>query len=130
MMEEQSRRGQVEDWAWGRFMSLEMLHPLGRSGGLKWILSIGPKAQAGTGQTVKQTGRSFGAPMRFVADLSDPDKSLITISAGESGQWSSEHYQDQFPAWWEGKGLASAFSNAAWEKAKVKTLVLLPAGTK
>lgn len=127
-MAEQSGEDKAEEWVWGRFMTLEMLHPFGRSGILKRVFSIGPVAQNGAGNTVKQTGRSFGAPMRFVADLSDPDKSLMTIAAGESGQILSGHYKDQFGAWYEGRGLASAFTDGAWEKARVKRMRMAPAG--
>ena len=89
-------------------------------------LSIGPIPQAGSSFTVKQTGRSLGPAMRFVADLSDFDNSLMNITMGQSGQYLSRYYEDQFPEWFEGRGIISSFSNETQEKARVNRLRLLP----
>ncbi len=113
-------------WEWGALMQLEILHPMGRSGLLRTLLSIGPLPQSGTPDTVKQTGRRFGPAMRFIADTADWDNSIMLISTGQSGQWLSPHYRDQFPAWFEGRGLPSGFSDAAWQRARRHTLRLLP----
>jgi penicillin amidase len=126
-LENASGRSQIAEWNWGRFNTLEMLHPLARSGFLKRHWSIGPIAQHGAAQTVKQTGRSFGPSMRFVADLSNPDSSLMNVTLGQSGQYLSRHYRDQFESWYEGKGIVSTFSDAAWERAAAHRLRLVPA---
>jgi penicillin amidase len=68
--------------------------------------------------------------MRFVADLSNFDGSLMNVTTGESGHFLSPNYKDQFPAWYEGRGIPSAFSDAA-EQAKVAhKLRLVPAAQK
>jgi penicillin amidase len=117
----------IEDWHWGRYIALQILHPFGRSGFLRRHLSIGPVPQAGAAHSVKQTGRTFGPAMRFVADLGNLDSSMMNISVGQSGQFLSRHYRDQFPEWYEGKGVASSFSDAVAEKAGVHQLKLIPA---
>lgn len=114
------------DWHWGRVMQLQMLHPLGQWRWLRGWLGIGPAGQPGTSSTVKQTAVSFGPSQRFVADLSDWDRSLMNLTTGESGQLGSEHYKDQFPVWSEGRGLAAPFSDAAENKARVHRLILEP----
>jgi penicillin amidase len=115
------------EWRWGRLIALQVLHPIGRDGILRRLLSIGPIPQGGTSHTVKQTARSIGAPMRFVADVAEWDNSLMNLTVGQSGQWLSKHYKDHFPAWFEPRGLPSPFTDAAWEKARAHRLVLQPA---
>ena len=66
--------------------------------------------------------------MRFVADLSNWDGSLMEISSGESGEFGSSHYKDQFPEWFAGRSIASAFSDAAEEMTRAHRLILVPPG--
>jgi len=46
MLEERTKSTHIEDWQWKRFNALEMHHPIGRKGALKFFLSIADKAQA------------------------------------------------------------------------------------
>jgi penicillin amidase len=127
-MERASDSDKVGQWSWGTFMQLTIFHPLARSGFLRRHLSIGPIAQPGSSFSVKQTGRSLGPAMRFVADLANLDNSLMNITMGQSGQYLSRYYEDQFPEWYEGRGINSSFSDAAQDKARVNRLRLLPGG--
>ncbi len=126
-MERWTGNAEISRWAWGRFMQLNILHPLARSGFLKRHLSMGPVRQAGSAFTVKQTGRSLGPAMRFVADLADFNNSLMNITLGQSGQYLSRYYEDQFPDWYEGRGINSSFSDETQEKTRVHRLRLVPA---
>jgi penicillin amidase len=114
-------------WSWGVLHMLEMLHPLGRSGPLHAFLSVGPVAVSGTLDTVKAMGHGHGPAMRFVADLANWDNSFMEIATGESGQYGSPDYLDQFPEWFEGRGIPSTFSSAAEGHARIHELVLQPA---
>lgn len=125
-LERETRAKDWHEWRWGRLIALQVLHPIGRDGVLRRLLSIGPIPQGGTSHTVKQTSRSVGAPMRFVADLADWDNSLMNLTVGQSGQWLSKHYKDHFPAWFEARGLPSPFTDAAWDKARAHRLILKP----
>jgi penicillin amidase len=116
------------NWNWGRLHRLDMAHPLGRSGLLHRFLSIGPYEQSGTIDTVRAMGLGHGPAMRFVADLSDFDKSLMEIPAGESGQPASPYYRDQFADWFAGRAISAPFSEAATEKSRAHRLLLVPAG--
>ena len=111
---------------WGKLHLLEMLHPLGQSGVLRDFLSIGPIEQGGTIDTIRAMGYRHGPAMRFVADLSDFDQSLMEIPAGESGQYSSPHYRDQFPEWFAGRGIPAPFSPAAEARVRAHRLMLVP----
>jgi penicillin G amidase len=116
-----------DDWAWKKFNYLDMLHPIGREGILKKLLSISNQAQSGTEWSPRAASRHHGPSERFVADLADWDKSIILIAGGESGQMGSEHHRDQFQYWFEGKAIYGPFTNAAETKAKRHTLILKPA---
>lgn len=115
-------------WTWGRLHPLDMIHPLGRGGALHSALSIGPYETGGTIDTVKAMGVGHGPAMRFVADLSNFDNSLMEITTGESGQFASPYYRDQFSEWLAGRGIPAPFSEDASDKARAHRLFLLPTG--
>src|SRR5580700_2032843 len=121
-----SRDGDPLHANWGQLHQLEIYHPLGQSGFLRRVFSIGPIEQGGSLGTVRAMGYQHGPAMRFVADLSNWDLSLMEIPAGESGQYASPHYRDQFDEWFAGRGIAAAFSAVAEERARVHRLRILP----
>jgi len=123
---EQSKSDRVEDWAWKRFNSLDMFHPLGREGLLKRFLSITDQPQSGTLYSVRAPTKHHGPAMRFVGNLGNWDESILLIPAGQSGQPGSSHYSDQFSYWYEGKPIFAAFSDAAEANARKHTLTLKP----
>jgi len=116
----------VDDWAWKRFNSLDLFHPLGHTSLLKTFLSITGKPQSGTIYSVRAASKTHGPAMRFVANPANWDESILLIPSGESGQPGSSHYSDQFSYWYEGKPILAPFSDAAEAKAKKHTLTLKP----
>jgi penicillin G amidase len=124
---EESRSAQIESWPWRRFNSLDMLHPIGREGLLRKLLSIAGKPQSGTEYSVRAATKDHGPAMRFVANLGNWDESILLIPAGQSGQPGSGHYADQFSYWYEGKPIFEPFSDAAEANARKHTLTLKPA---
>ncbi len=123
---EQSGSARVEDWAWKRFNSLDMFHPIGHEGLLKRFLSITDKPQAGTQYSVRAAMKTHGPAMRFVGNPGNWDESILLIPAGQSGQPGSSHYSDQFSYWYEGKPIFAPFSVAAEAKTRKHTLTLKP----
>jgi penicillin amidase len=123
---ERSKSGHIEDWAWKRFNSLDMFHPIGREGLLKRFLSITDKPQSGTQYSVRAATKTHGPAMRFVGNPGNWDESILLITAGQSGQPGSSHYSDQFSYWYEGKPIFAAFSDAAEARARKHTLTLKP----
>jgi penicillin amidase len=126
MLAEQTKSERVEDWQWKELNSLDMLHPIGREGFLKHLLSITGKPQSGTGYSVRAATKRHGPSMRFIANLANWDDSILLIPAGESGQVGSGHYTDQFSYWYEGKPIFSPYSDAGEAKARKHTLRLKP----
>jgi penicillin G amidase len=125
-LEERTGGKDPDDWAWKKFNYLDMLHPIGRDGILKRLLSVTYQPQSGTIWSPRAASRHHGPSERFVADLADWDKSIMLITGGESGQTGSEHYRDQFPYWLQGKAIYGPFSDAAEAKVKRHLLTLKP----
>jgi penicillin G amidase len=123
-LEEETKEANPEDWTWKRFNYLDMLHPIGREGFLKKILSIGDQPQAGTVWSPRAASRHHGPSERIVANPADWDQSILLIPGGQSGQPGSEHYTDQYAYWSEGKPIYGPFSDAAEAKVKRHTLTL------
>jgi penicillin G amidase len=124
---ERSKSERPEDWQWKRFASLDMMHPLGRDGLLRRLLSITDRPQSGTSYSPRAASKHDGPAMRFVANPGDWDDSILLIPAGQSGQPGSVHYTDQFPYWYEARPIVSPFSDAAESKVVKHTLTLKPA---
>jgi penicillin amidase len=103
-----------------------MLHPIGRAGLLKLLLSITGKPQSGTMFSPRAAKQHEGPSMRFVANPANWDDSILLIPAGQSGQFGSSHYTDQFSYWYEGKPIVAPFSDAAEASARRHTLTLRP----
>jgi len=125
-LEAETKDPNMEDWSWKRFNYLDMLHPIGREGTLKKLLSLTDEPQSGTLFSPRAASRHHGPSERFVANLADWDQSILLIPAGQSGQPGSEHYTDQFPYWFDGKAIYAPFTNLAQAKARKHTLVLTP----
>lgn len=113
-----------DDWLWGRVNRLELQHPLGRRGPLRWILNVGPVGHDGSEYTVNATRAGFGPAMRFVADLADFDDSLMELTPGESGQFASPYYRNEFRRWVAGHGIRAPFSRGAEANATAHELIL------
>jgi penicillin amidase len=64
---------------------------------------------SGSSTTVKQTTPTVGPSERMVADLGDWDKSVQNLTTGESGHVASEHYKDEWPAYYVGKSFPMEF---------------------
>lgn len=123
---EQSKSQNPQDWAWKKFNSLDMLHPIGQTGILKFLFSITDKPQSGAGYSVRAASKRHGPSERFVANPANWDDSILLITTGESGQLGSSHYSDQFSYWYEGKPIVLPFSDGAEKAARKHTLTLKP----
>jgi len=123
---EMSNKSHVDDWAWKQFDALDMVHPLGRTGLLRGLLSITDKPQSGTAYSPRAATKHHGPAMRFVANLGNWDESIMLIPGGQSGQPGSTHYTDQFPYWYEGRPIYQPFSDAGQASSQKHTLTLKP----
>ena len=125
-LEEVSRKSRVDDWAWKNFDSLDVLHPIGRAGLLKTLLSITEKPQSGTSFSPRAATKDHGPAMRFVANVGNWDDSIMLVPGGQSGQPGSAHYSDQFRYWYEGRPIFQPFTDVAESITRKHTLTLKP----
>ncbi|MDP2998657.1 MAG: penicillin acylase family protein [Bryobacterales bacterium] len=97
-------------WDYGRYNQAAIEHPVG--GGLPLIgryFNVGRVPMSGSATTVKQTASRLGPSMRMVVDLGDLDRSLQNITVGQSGQFLSPHYKDQWKAYDAGTSFPMQF---------------------
>jgi penicillin G amidase len=104
--------GNVNRWNYGKYNELTIKHPVG--GQLPLLakyFNVGPVEMSGSSTTIKQTTQRLGPSMRFVADFSDWDHSLNNITIGESGQFLSRHFKDQWDAYYAGRSFPMEFKS-------------------
>jgi len=118
----------LASWRWGAFNAVEIEHPiLGKIPVIKRWSAPGVQEQSGSGYSVKAVTRSHGPSERFTADLADLDQSTLNLVTGESGNFLSANYMDQWKAWYESTTFALPFSAKAVDAAKAHRLTLEPA---
>jgi len=117
----------LRDWKWGSFSPVDVHHPV-----LSMLPVVGSwtgpglRPQSGGGYTVKQVGKSFGPSERFTANLGSLDESTLNTVTGQSGNYTSPYYLDQWKSWYEGTTVTFPFSREAVEKTKAHELRLVP----
>ncbi len=117
----------LNTWNWGAYHPLEIQHPiLSQIPILRRWTAPGLQPQSGSGFTVKAVTRHAGPSERMTVDLADFDHSMLNIVTGESGNFLSSNYMDQWKAWYEGYTFPFPFSMQAVENARVHELRLQP----
>jgi penicillin amidase len=117
----------LTSWRWGPQWPLEIEHPiLGRIPILHRWTGPGLKEQSGNALTVKAVGRHFGPSERTTVNLADFDTSTLNVVTGQSGNFLSPYYMDQWPAWYNGITFLLPFSREAVKAAKTHELLLEP----
>ena len=110
-------------WSWGAQTKSRFIHPLASAPLIGAQFTIEPIPQNGSGGTVN-VGSAVST--RFIADVSDWDKSQHGIPLGQSGLPNSPHWKDQLADWRNVTPRAFPFSKAAVEAATKETIVLTP----
>lgn len=119
--------GELNSWKWGAANSTTIQNPvLGRIPVLREWSGPGTQPQAGSVYTVKAAGRTYGPSERFTADLSRLDSSTLNVVTGNSGNFLSPYYMDQWNAWYTGYTFVLPFSTSAVEKSAAHRLMLQP----
>ena len=125
-----------EAWTWGEIHVLALDHPLAALPGCERIFRRGPHPLPGEADTVwaashpitdPVTGTQTSGPgVRFVANLADPDETLMVLCGGQSGHPASARYDDQVADWLAGTTRRLNWSPEAIERHRVATLLLDP----
>ncbi len=117
----------LNSWKWGPQNSVTIQNlVLGKIPIVRHWTGPGEQSQSGSGYTVKASGRDYGPSERFTADLSNLDGSTLNLVTGESGNFLSPYYMDQWKAWYDGHTFALPFSKTAVENTAVHRLMLEP----
>jgi len=98
------------------------------------LLGGGTSPKGGSGETLNRASYLYSSPydavfiasLRFVADLSDPDKVMALVSGGVSGRQFEPHLKDQLDAWHSGAPAYWWFSDEAIEANAVTEQLLEP----
>ncbi|HUK47792.1 MAG TPA: penicillin acylase family protein [Terriglobales bacterium] len=119
--------GELNSWKWGPANSTTIQNPvLGRIPILREWTGPGRQPQSGSVYTVKAAGRTYGPSERFTVDLSRLDSSTLNVVTGNSGNFLSPYYMDQWNAWYTGYTFVLPFSTSAVEKSAAHRLMLQP----
>jgi penicillin amidase len=113
-------------WIWGAQAKARFNHPLAQVPFIGTPYFIEPFPQNGTGGAAATVNVGSSVSMRFIADVSDWDKSQNGIPLGQSGLPNNPHWKDQLDDWRKVTPRPFPFSKAAVEAATRETLTLTP----
>jgi penicillin G amidase len=92
---------ELDSWTWGRVNPIEIQNPvLGEIPILRRWTGTGLHEQSGSGYTVKAVSKTHGPSERITVDLLNLDQSTLNLVTGESGNFGSHFYLDQWDAWY------------------------------
>jgi penicillin G amidase len=118
---------ELASWRWGAYNAVAIQHPvLGKIPLLNRWSGPGQQEQSGGAYAVKAVTRTHGPSERFTANMADLDQSTLNVVTGESGNFLSPNYMDQWKAWYEGTTFALPFTQRAVEATRAHVLVLEP----
>lgn len=124
----------ISNWTYGQpaYKHTALFHPLNLilSPEQKKALNPGPVARGGNSHTPNATGsldrQGHGASFRFIADLSDWDKTLMINTPGQSADPRSQYYSNLFALWAEDGYFPAYFSREKIESVTDSLTTLLP----
>jgi len=118
---------ELGSWRWGSQNSLTIQNPiLGQVPILRRWSGTGTNPQSGSVYTVKAVWHAHGPSERFTADISNWDMSTLNTVTGQSGNFLSPYYMDQWQAWYTGYTFALQFSRTAVVNSAAHRLLLEP----
>ena len=122
-------------WRYGELHQLTLAHPLGGVPLVGSWFDRGPYPVGGSGTTVYAFGgdwegddlpAAWGASVRAVFDLADPDRSRVVLPLGQSGHAGDVHYDDMLPLFLAGETALLPWSEEAVEAACASRISLEP----
>ena len=124
------------NWKWGDIHGTWFRHVLGSLPGLDAIFSRGPVPTPGSRYTVNVAAFDYSKPYSVVAvpsyrqiiDWSNPDRSLVMHTTGQSGQAFNLHYDDMIGSWLKVDFHTMLFKRDDVESDRHSLLVLKPQG--
>lgn len=124
-----------QDWKWGKLHTLTFNHALGSVKPLDRIFNRGPYPIGGDGDTIAASYATLqnlssksivGPPFRFIADLSDWNRTLGMLVPGQSGHVARPTYANNIAGWFKGEYHPMAFDREAVLDVSEAVLNLVP----
>jgi penicillin amidase len=121
------------DWEWGKIHRVYLEHPLSLQKPFDEVFNRGPFPIGGDTDTPCQTGMQPDSPydnkawtpsFRIIVDMGDLGNSFTITPPGQSGQLTSEHYDDLMEPWLLGEPHPMLWTRAQVE-AEAKSRLLL-----
>jgi len=125
----------VGDWQWGAVHTLEFIHPIGEQKPMNLLFNVGPFPVPGAAEVVNQFDAGFGwhdyevgagPSTRRLIDYGDLTRSWSILPTGNSGNFLSDHYDDQAEMFVKGEYRMLNFTWDQVEKNKKHEMRLLP----
>jgi len=102
----------VDKWLWGKHVSLEHVHLLGKIKPLNKLFNVGPFPVPAGQEIINNLSIAlekeefqviFGPSTRRIIDFGEVDKTLGILPTGQSGNFMDPHYDDQAQMYVQGK---------------------------
>ena len=122
-------------WNWGKVHTIEYEHPLGKVKPLNMILNIGPFSIDGGNNVVNKIMSKPGdhnykvtslPSTRRIIDIGNKENSFSIIPSGNSGNFWSNHYDNQVQPYINGEYRKIYFSKKEVTKNATKKLLIIP----
>lgn len=117
----------LTSWKWGDFNSIEIQNPvLGQIPILRWWTGTGIYPQSGGAYAVRAVTSTHGPSERATFDLSNWNESTLNVVTGQSGNFLSPYYMDQWGDWYTGHTFTLPFTKSVVDWSQQHELILEP----
>ena len=125
----------INNWDWGNIHTITYEHPLGKLSPLDYIFNLGPFPIPGANNVINKSMSTPGnhdykvsslPSTRRLIDIGSPENSYSVIPSGNSGNFWSNHYDDQLNLFINGKYRKINFSNEQINRNLSHELLLTP----
>ena len=123
------------NWDWGNIHTITYEHPLGKLSPLDYIFNLGPFPIPGANNVINKSMSTPGnhdykvsslPSTRRLIDIGSPENSYSILPSGNSGNFWSDHYDDQLNLFLNGKYRKINFSKGLINSNLSHELLLIP----
>ena len=125
----------INHWDWGNIHTITYEHPLGKLSPLDYIFNLGPFSIPGANNVINKSMSTPGnhdykvsslPSTRRLIDIGSPENSYSILPSGNSGNFWSNHYDDQLNLFLNGKYRKINFSREQINSNLSSELLLTP----
>ena len=125
----------INNWDWGNIHTITYEHPLGKVSPLDYIFNLGPFPIPGANNVINKSMSTPGnhdykvtslPSTRRLIDIGSPENSYSIVPSGNSGNFWSDHYDDQLNLFLNGKYRKINFSKEQINSNLSHELLLTP----